>query len=177
MFSRKHRGGGDEGPDVEIPVTPMLDMAFQLLTFFIFTYHPSDMEGQMEMMLPGGGSYKAQKAEDVNPESMSDPDVDAQSKITLRVKTQKSDDASGGIVFPIEIEGLSKDSAISLKELEQKLVVMRGAEKSGEKIEGGGADSVKIEADKHLKWQFIVEIMDSCKRAGYHNVGFGPPPD
>ena len=26
--------------EVDIPVTPMLDMAFQLLTFFIFTYHP-----------------------------------------------------------------------------------------------------------------------------------------
>jgi biopolymer transport protein ExbD len=176
MFSRKHRGG-DEGLEVEIPVTPMLDMAFQLLTFFIFTYHPNEVvEGQMEMMLPGGGTYKAQKQEDVNPEAMSDPDVDAQSKITLRVKTQRSEEG-GSIQYPIEIEGLSKDSALSLKELEQRLVVMRGAEKSGEKIEGGGADSVKIEADRRLKWQFIVEIMDSCKRAGYHNIGFGPPPD
>jgi biopolymer transport protein ExbD len=162
---------------IDIPVTPMLDMAFQLLTFFIFTYNPSDMkEGQMEMQLPGGGTFKAQKAEDVNPESMSDPDVDAQSKITLRVKTQHSDDA-GAIQFPIEIEGLSKDSATSLKDLEAKLVTMRGAEKSGEKMEGGGADSVKIEGEKRLKWQFVVEIMDACKRAGYHNVGFAPPPD
>lgn len=174
-MSRKNRGGSDD-VEVEIPVTPMLDMAFQLLTFFIFTYHPSELEGQMAMQLPGGGTYKAQKQEDVNPESMSDPDVDAQSKITLRVKTQHSEDA-GAIQFPIEIEGLSKDSATSLKDLEAKLVAMRGAEKSGEKMEGGGADSVKIEGEKRLKWQFVVEIMDACKRAGYHNVGFAPPPD
>lgn len=39
--------------DVEIPVTPMLDMAFQLLTFFILTYHPMPSEGQFAMtMLP-----------------------------------------------------------------------------------------------------------------------------
>ncbi len=37
--------------DVEIPITPMLDMAFQLLTFFILTYHPSPTEGQFSMNL------------------------------------------------------------------------------------------------------------------------------
>jgi biopolymer transport protein ExbD len=175
-MSRKHRGTNEELA-VDIPVTPMLDMAFQLLTFFIFTYNPSTIkEGQMPMMLPGGGTVKAQKQEDVNPDAMSDPDVDAQSKITLRVKTQHSDDA-GAIQFPIEIEGLSKDSATSLKDLEAKLVAMRGADKSGEKVEGGASDSVKIEGEKRLKWQFVVEIMDTCKRAGYQNIGFAPPPD
>ena len=37
--------------DVEVPVTPMLDMAFQLLTFFILTYHPMPAEGQFVMNL------------------------------------------------------------------------------------------------------------------------------
>lgn len=37
--------------EVEIPVTPMLDMAFQLLTFFILTYHPAPAEGQFAMNL------------------------------------------------------------------------------------------------------------------------------
>ena len=37
--------------DVEIPITPMLDMAFQLLTFFILTYSPAPAEGQFSMNL------------------------------------------------------------------------------------------------------------------------------
>lgn len=37
--------------DIEIPITPMLDMAFQLLTFFILTYHPAPSEGQFSMNL------------------------------------------------------------------------------------------------------------------------------
>ncbi len=37
--------------DVEVPITPMLDMAFQLLTFFILTYHPAPAEGQFSMNL------------------------------------------------------------------------------------------------------------------------------
>jgi biopolymer transport protein ExbD len=150
-------------------------MAFQLLTFFIFTYHPSDLEGQMEMAMPGGGQYKAQDQKDVNPDSMSDPEVDAKASVTIRVKTQKSDEG-GSIQFPIEIEGLSKDTASSLKDLESKLALMRGTDK-GEKVEGGGADSVKIEGDKRLKWAFVVDVMDACKRAGYNSIGFGPPPD
>jgi biopolymer transport protein ExbD len=35
----------------EIPVTPMLDMAFQLLTFFVLTYRPAPSEGQFIMNL------------------------------------------------------------------------------------------------------------------------------
>jgi biopolymer transport protein ExbD len=38
-----------EGP--EIPITPMLDMAFQLLTFFVLTYRPAPSEGQIIMSL------------------------------------------------------------------------------------------------------------------------------
>ena len=38
-----------EGP--EVPVTPMLDMAFQLLTFFVLTYRPAPSEGQFTMNL------------------------------------------------------------------------------------------------------------------------------
>ena len=37
--------------DIQIPVTPMLDMAFQLLTFFILTYRPAPAEGQFSMNL------------------------------------------------------------------------------------------------------------------------------
>jgi len=37
--------------EIEIPVTPMLDMAFQLLTFFILTYKPAPSEGQFSMNL------------------------------------------------------------------------------------------------------------------------------
>src|SRR5947207_2085199 len=46
------RPRSEAAPEVELPITPMLDMAFQLLTFFLFTYHPSALEGQMELALP-----------------------------------------------------------------------------------------------------------------------------
>src|SRR5258708_4578359 len=39
-------------PEVELPITPMLDMTFQLLTFFIITYHPTSMEAAIDFALP-----------------------------------------------------------------------------------------------------------------------------
>jgi len=37
--------------EVEIPITPMLDMAFQLLTFFVLTFKPAPTELQFVMNL------------------------------------------------------------------------------------------------------------------------------
>ena len=35
-----------------LPITPMLDMSFQLLSFFILTFHPMPTEGQLSINLP-----------------------------------------------------------------------------------------------------------------------------
>jgi len=36
----------------DLPITPMLDMSFQLLAFFIMTFQPSPTEGQIALTLP-----------------------------------------------------------------------------------------------------------------------------
>jgi biopolymer transport protein ExbD len=46
-----HRKKRKPDEEVTIPITPMLDMAFQLLTFFILTYRPAPSEGQFSMNL------------------------------------------------------------------------------------------------------------------------------
>jgi biopolymer transport protein ExbD len=38
--------------DVTLNLAAMLDMAFQLLAFFIITYHPPDVEGDIRLRLP-----------------------------------------------------------------------------------------------------------------------------
>ena len=48
--------------EVEVPITPMLDMAFQLLTFFILTYKPAPTEGQFSMnLLPAQAATEISK--------------------------------------------------------------------------------------------------------------------
>src|SRR5947209_19095011 len=38
----------------ELPITPMLDMSFQILFFFVMIYHPSALEVQLDLKLPVG---------------------------------------------------------------------------------------------------------------------------
>ena len=46
MARRKKQEG------VELNLAAMLDMAFQLLTFFILTFRPAPVEGQVDLLLP-----------------------------------------------------------------------------------------------------------------------------
>lgn len=50
MSRRRKRKAGTEA--VELNLAAMLDMAFQLLTFFILTFRPSPVEGQVSLHLP-----------------------------------------------------------------------------------------------------------------------------
>jgi hypothetical protein len=49
----KKKKAEEMGVNLGIIITPMLDMAFQVLAFFIMTYHPSALEGYFDIkMLP-----------------------------------------------------------------------------------------------------------------------------
>ncbi|MBX9622216.1 MAG: biopolymer transporter ExbD [Gemmataceae bacterium] len=57
MFGIRRTKPGDL-VDPDLPITPMLDMSFQLMAFFIFTFRPAPTEGQIVLALPkddGGG--------------------------------------------------------------------------------------------------------------------------
>src|SRR5258708_5358658 len=95
-MSRK-RGPGDPVLEPELPVTPMLDMAFQLLAFFVMTYHPSAVEGQMELNLPATGEAKAQDQSQVDLKAQSDIEMEIPSEVTVVVSTQPSGPAQGMI--------------------------------------------------------------------------------
>jgi biopolymer transport protein ExbD len=51
--SRRRAGLPEEVP---FPVTPMLDMAFQLLAFFILTFQPPTNETRIDLLLPAAPS-------------------------------------------------------------------------------------------------------------------------
>jgi biopolymer transport protein ExbD len=49
---RRERKQGEAPVDVQFPVTPMLDMAFQLLAFFILTFQSPTSEARLDLYLP-----------------------------------------------------------------------------------------------------------------------------
>lgn len=59
--------------EITIPITPMLDMAFQLLTFFILTYRPAPAEVQFSMnLLPAAPATDIKAAAATEPAAPND---------------------------------------------------------------------------------------------------------
>jgi biopolymer transport protein ExbD len=77
-MSLRGKKKGDPPPEVVLPITPMLDMSFQLLAFFIMVYHPAAKEGQEEIVLPTAeerANRAAQRPEDVDPRNKPRPNA------------------------------------------------------------------------------------------------------
>src|SRR5262249_67205 len=55
-------------PDIAVamPIVPMLDLAFQILFFFMITFNPSKAEGKMSLNLPASGQAKAKDNKSVD---------------------------------------------------------------------------------------------------------------
>jgi biopolymer transport protein ExbD len=156
---------------VVLPITPMLDMAFQLLTFFIFTYHPSGLEGQMDLSLPADADKAAHKQEDVNPQTKSDKNqsLELPSDLTVFARTQQ-DGTNNGFLSALMVEDRSGQKDVkNLEGLYNHLKMMQKTVANKE--------AIKVQADGKLKWMWIVKVMDECRRAGFTNISFVPPPD
>jgi biopolymer transport protein ExbD len=162
----RRRLKADEDHGVEMPITPMLDMAFQLLMFFIMTYHPSALEGHMDLSLPAAGEAKAKHPQDVDP-NKSDTEIELPSQLTVIVKA--SPDGSGGI------DKLLVQQAAGETLVRDRDDLLKFLRKAREELTN--QDDIKIQADSKLKYTFVMEVMDVCTRAGFRNVGFAPPPD
>jgi biopolymer transport protein ExbD len=172
----------DENIEIVLPVASFLDMAFQILAFFIFTYHPNSLEGQMEMALPAGGEARAQTQEQADPTKPPEKDVDLKTEVTVTVTTPKNNESGlKGEISQVLVEGAEGvPTAIYQKSEEVKndsdLNLLINTLKRMQKGLSN-KDSIKIRADSGVKYLFVVKVMDACYKAGFKNIGFAAPPD
>ena len=160
----------EAGPEPNLPVTPMLDMAFQLLAFFVMTYHPSDLEGQMELSLPSEAITQAKDKEDMKSDAAVDKDQDLNlsANLTVIVRTQR-DNVHNGLISGISLQDLSGTVPVdTLDKLRDELKKRHATVENKENI--------KIQADSKLKWEEVINVMDVCQQAGFKNISFVPPP-
>jgi biopolymer transport protein ExbD len=143
--------------EVEIQVTPMLDMAFQLLTFFIMTYRPAPTEGQFAMnLLPA----QAQTRMDAPISSdASSSEVPAGLR-TLPTVLRAGDSGRLGKVTlgEVDIQGMDQLK----KELEDIL---------GHKDEYP-FDQALIKVDPSLRYSELMQVIDVFSRLGVTKIAF-----
>ena len=163
---KKRKKGEDPAPKPAVPVTPMLDMAFQLLSFFILTFHPdAQFEVEMDLALPAPQSSKADKPENVDPTKVSNtvPEDDLTDVPTVTA-VAANDAANRGQISSLAIERLGSAKPVAnLEELEKVLK----EEFKAEDFKG----AIKVRGDSRLKWSAILEVMDVCHAAGFTRVG------
>jgi biopolymer transport protein ExbD len=169
-FFRKKVGAGEAGPEVTLPITPMLDMAFQLLFFFIVNFNPTDLEGQMDLSLPSEAEKAAHKREDQDPTSKADKEMDFPSDLTVKVRTQQ-DGIHDGDISALFVRNInSKEEPVDgLRGLHDYLV------KAKESV--SNKEAIKIQGDGKLKIKSMLKVMDVCRKAGFKNVSFVQPED
>jgi len=136
---------------LEIPVTPMLDMAFQLLTFFILTYHPMPSEGQFVMNL-----MPAAPATDINAETSeataANPDIPAALK-TLPTMLRAGEGGQLGqiILGESEVQGGLKDLKTQLDGYFNDPTLP--------------FDQTLIKVDPDLKYSALIQVIDVFHQA------------
>ncbi|MDO4570080.1 MAG: biopolymer transporter ExbD [Planctomycetia bacterium] len=131
----RKKGGTEE---VKGDMTPMIDMVFQLLIFFILTLKIVDAEGDFNMKMPLQAGVNQQA------------DIEPPETITLFLNAQ-----SNGDLASITI-GSKTGTKVPLGELSNLIRGRVGGT-------GGGSDpTVELAPDGHLKYAYVVQVLGAC---------------
>jgi len=147
--------------DINVPIVPMLDMSFQLLSFFILTFKPMPQEGQLSINLP------KLDASDTPPQQVDlPPDENKKDEYTIFLNAS----ADGGLAN-ISMKAPTGDAPNirNLGDLSFQLEHINPPV-------GGTKErvSITIESDPDLTFARLIEVMNLCRRAGYDSVNLMP---
>jgi biopolymer transport protein ExbD len=155
---RNYRPGPPD--DVFIPVAPMLDMAFQLLAFFILTFKAPTAEMHVDLYLP-----VAAVAMPTKPEGRARPD-------SARIEAELEND----LLIRAEADELGDLKALKLGD-----APISGPDVLGDrlrryaKILGDRPLRVRIAADDRLRYEPAARIIAACSAAGVASVRISQP--
>jgi biopolymer transport protein ExbD len=127
---------------VEIDMTPMIDIVFQLLTFFLFNLKIVAPEGNFNINMPMGGNQAAAS------DSINTPDI----KVGLRSDTQ-------GRLISLSIGGrnLGNDDA-AFERLQREILTIIGNPGNPNSKEV----AVEIDADYECKYEYVIRAVSKC---------------
>ena len=136
---------------VELNLAAMLDMAFQLLTFFILTFKPAPVEGQINLRMPppqsitplAGGKKAGEDTSNTDP-------LQGLNTLVISVAANPKDGTVGSMQVEQELVG-------SLPRLDDRLRAIFGNPTSPK-------DQVLIHVDSKLTYAALMSVVDVCTR-------------
>ncbi len=137
-------------PKSQPPLTPMIDVTFQLLLFFMVTFTFRDAEGLIPGTLPEHGETAQAKS------------VTDQPPIRVVVRLAPGGGGAVGAVF--EFKGESQ-TMLHAEQLFQRLQTKR-------EVAGSAQTPVVIEPRGDVPWEHVVNAFNQAVRAKFEKIGF-----
>jgi len=175
----RSREPGAAGINLGLIVTPMLDMSFQLLAFFIMIYHPSALEGHVDGALLPPSTPPVGKDGGVRLDKPSDvPDLTETIAVTVKAvpRGQIERTRSDGQPAAILLKGSADATAQLVADTDETLDV--SLVRLGQRLKTMKSDAgvrVLLECQANLKHQYVMRVYDVCKGAGFGNIAFVAP--
>ena len=152
MSRRKRKRHGPS--NVELNLAAMLDMAFQLLTFFILTFKPAPIEGQLTLNLP---EARPATLVDVPQQEQSSTNTGNQTFVRSLVitvpSTPSGDVRSAKVGIAPVFTGPANPS--NLYRLDQRLKTVCS-------LQDTPFEQVLIKVGKNLRYEELMKIIDVC---------------
>ncbi len=178
---RRRRRLENYAPEVELPITPMLDMFFQILFFFVMTYRPSALEVQFPIMLSASEQAGPEEVKLEKPPSPEDikktpAPVTVVAKATEKGGLESLDVTTfagekdtiaerGGGARGAGTGIVDESTNRMLQALDKKLRQIRSQQEEIAKRGGILDDRLLLRASAHLRWEETMRILDSCRRS------------
>ncbi|MBN1853968.1 MAG: biopolymer transporter ExbD [Pirellulales bacterium] len=135
----RHAGREDT---TELQMTPMIDIVFQLLVFFVMTFRIALPEGDFSIQMPSASASAT---------------LEPQTSPTLQVRLKARAD---GELTSITLDGTSMSDFTDLQQRIRRIV--RDSAGPGE---SGSDREVEIDCDYHLKYDYVIQAITAI--SGY----------
>ena len=138
---------------IEVKMTPMIDVVFQLLVFFLFTFKIVPIEGEIGVNMPPmtAGS------------TTEEPEIDPEEKIKIKLRASE--------------EGRLIAIVVGDNPIGTELKVLRQLLRDQFVGPGGKADEVEVEidADRQLLYLYLIHVTNAIQQAGIRKINFTDP--
>jgi biopolymer transport protein ExbD len=142
--------------EVELNLAAMLDMAFQLLAFFILTFRPSPIEGQLLLHLPPPSPVTDVEAAPQAGDPNQGGGAYSEKSLSIRLLADVSGHVTSARVGLAPVfEGPATPD--NLAKLDERLKSLFG-------MEFGPYEQVLIRVDPKLHYEDLMKVIDVCTR-------------
>ena len=134
----------------------MLDMAFQLLAFFILTFHPSPIEGQLSLHLPPAVPITNVASDKLDKAQAADAGASTAKTLDISVFANGQGDVSR-VQLGLKVAFRGPADGANLRKLEKSLHEAFG-------LAGSPFEQIVVRVAPNLRYEELMKVIDVCTR-------------